>query len=74
MSTYAVITDDVVSNVIIWDGETPLEIGVLVDLTDHPGVGIGWSYTGGQFAEPPTPPDLDDTAGTPELPDPESPL
>jgi hypothetical protein len=68
MSTYAVVVDDIVSNVIIWDGETPLELELLVELTEDLGVGIGWSYIDGQFVEPIIIPILEESENSPETP------
>lgn len=55
MSTYAIVENGVVTNVIEWDGETEWvpDAGVAV-LTDGT-VGIGWSYAGSKFTAPPVP-------------------
>jgi hypothetical protein len=44
---WAVIADGVVSDVVVWDGEsdwTPPEGTTLESLADWPEVGIGWTY------------------------------
>ena len=53
---FAIVTDGVVSNIVIAD--EPMSIGGLwVDLTDvTPAPGIHWSYADGVFAPPPAPP------------------
>jgi hypothetical protein len=54
MDRYAMVKNNVVENIAIWDGTTPwspdgytivrIGTGVMVD--------IGWGYEGGQFVEP----------------------
>jgi hypothetical protein len=51
---YAVVQDDVVINVVIWDGGpewTPPAGCIAVALGDS-GAGIGWGYVNGQFIPP----------------------
>jgi hypothetical protein len=65
MKNFAWINTDnnLVENVIVYDGETPLILPdnvILVEMPDgHMGswsaLGIGWSYIDGQFVEPPKP-------------------
>ncbi|EKD0235972.1 tail fiber assembly protein [Escherichia coli] len=52
---YAVVDNNVVINVIIWDGisEWKPEAGNLVPLNGD--AGIGWSYSDGVFTAPPPP-------------------
>lgn len=59
MSNYALIKNDVVVNVIEWDGEAEFTVPdnqQLVNITDiiEP-PGIGWSYSKGVFTAPPPP-------------------
>ena len=50
---YAIVENGVVTNVVVWDGETPYDPEgelVLIDgLTPEPG--IGWDYDGKKFAD-----------------------
>jgi hypothetical protein len=50
---YAIVEDGVVTNVVVWDGETPYNPDgelVLVDgLTPEPG--IDWDYVDGMFVD-----------------------
>ena len=51
---YAVVADGVVTNTVVWDGESgwvPPDGTVLVSLADHPYVGIGWDYVDGEFVD-----------------------
>lgn len=54
---YAVIENDFVINIIIWDGETEFAVSdnqQLVNISDVY-AGIGWSYSDGVFTAPPPP-------------------
>lgn len=59
MKTWALIENNVVVNVIVWDGEsewTPPDGQALVDLTGiDPEPGPGWLYENGAFSPPPLP-------------------
>ena len=51
---WACIEDEHVVMVVRWDGLTvwpPAERYLMVDLTDHPRVGSGWTYRDGQFID-----------------------
>ena len=50
--TYAVIENNTVVNVVLWDGESEWspDNGVAIPAAD--GVGIGWSYADGAFTAP----------------------
>lgn len=51
---WACIEEGKVRMVVRWDGVTswpPADDYLMVDLTDHPGVGIGWDYQDGQFID-----------------------
>lgn len=50
--TYAVIENNTVVNVVLWDGESEWapDNGVAIPATD--GVGIGWLYADGTFTAP----------------------
>jgi hypothetical protein len=53
LGRYAVITNGVVSNVIVWDGESEYpDSAELVDLSENPQVGPGWTYSGATFSAP----------------------
>ena len=53
MTNFATIgPDGIVTNVVVWDGTSPWEHDDnLVDLTDHPHAGIGWTYQDGTFVD-----------------------
>lgn len=53
---YALVVEDVVVNIVLWDGESEIEQneGELVACSSE--VGIGWSYQKGKFIKPPEPP------------------
>lgn len=57
---YALVNGSgLVTNVIEWDGDTPYTPApglTAVQVPAGQGVGPGWTYTGGQFHAPPTPP------------------
>jgi hypothetical protein len=50
---YAIVEGNVVTNVVVWDGETPYtpdgELVLIDGLTPEPG--IGWDYDGEKFAD-----------------------
>jgi len=54
MKTFAEIKDGVIVNVSLWGDESP-QGEQFVEITNIPNVGIGWSYVGGEFIEPPQP-------------------
>jgi hypothetical protein len=54
MSRYALVQDDRVVNVVLWDGETDYTPnGELVALADDSPVGPGWSRVKGEWVAPP---------------------
>jgi hypothetical protein len=57
MKNWAVIEDDVVSNIIVWDGLSPLDItSDLVEIPEGELIDIGCAYLNGGFiAVAPTP-------------------
>ena len=60
---WACIDDGNVVRVVRWDGVAswpPADDYLMVDLTDHPGVGIGWDYQDGQFVDNRPPVDEDE--------------
>ena len=54
MKTFAEIKDGAVVNVSVWGDESP-QGAQFIEITGIPNVGIGWSYVGGEFIEPPQP-------------------
>jgi len=52
---YAVIENGTVTNVIVWDGETELNLGGELVNLDGIIAGPGWSYNGTTFIAPPEP-------------------
>jgi len=54
MKTFAEIKDGVIVNTSVWGDESP-QGSQFVEITGIPNVGIGWTYTGGEFIEPPQP-------------------
>lgn len=55
MKAYAIIENQSVVNVALWDGAsswTPGENYVVVLIPEGTNVGIGWSYIDGQFIDP----------------------
>jgi len=52
MKTFAEIKSGVVVNTSVWGDESP-QGAQFVEITGIPNVGIGWSYVGGEFIEPP---------------------
>lgn len=56
MNNYTLISDDLVKNIIIWNGEGDLfPEYIAVELSDNIAVGVGWSYADGVFTPPPEP-------------------
>lgn len=59
MSNYALVKNDIVVNVIAWDGENEFTVPdnqQLINISDiNETPGIGWSYSGGEFTAPPPP-------------------
>jgi hypothetical protein len=57
MSNYLTVRDDgLVTNVIVWDGETPYQPdGTLLPADDNPGVWVGWRLVDGEWVAPPEP-------------------
>ena len=52
---YAVVKDNVIENIIMWDGEQPIDLGndkILVELSDLPRAKIGWLQQGDYFVAP----------------------
>jgi hypothetical protein len=47
---YAQINNNIVVNIITWDGTSPYPNADLVLITGH--CGLGWSYVNGQFCPP----------------------
>jgi hypothetical protein len=53
-AVWAVIDGDTVVNTVVWDGEsdwTAPDGTILESLADWPHVGIGWTYTDGEFVD-----------------------
>lgn len=48
---YAVVNDGIVSNVILWDGESPIDENLVLIPSDQP-FEIGWKYDGENFTPP----------------------
>lgn len=59
MSAFAVIKEELVTNIIVWDGKDSdfaKDIdGELVELPEASETGIGWGYDGKVFSPPPVP-------------------
>jgi hypothetical protein len=52
---YAHIEDETVTNVSLWDGETPWDPGCeIVELPEGSRVGPGWTRVDGEWVEPPS--------------------
>jgi hypothetical protein len=56
---HCLIRDGNVINVVIWDGETPVDFGEVdvVAVNDDVYVGPGFTYDGKEFTPPPAPPE-----------------
>jgi len=54
--TYAIIDDGIVVNIVVWDGNTetwqPPEGSTAVEITAEQVVGVGYTYSAGQFEAP----------------------
>lgn len=50
---YALIKDDVVVNIVKWDGEGDLFKGFETICVDNTNCGVGWEYQNGKFIAPP---------------------
>jgi hypothetical protein len=52
---YALISNGLVVNMIVWDGQTPYAppAGVQLVASTSDSVSMGWSYADGQFIAPP---------------------
>jgi len=51
---YAHIEDNIVTNVSLWDGETPWNPECeIIELTDDSPIGPGWTRNGEEFLPPP---------------------
>jgi hypothetical protein len=49
---YAIVQDGVVTNVVVWDGETPYNPdGELVEIPEGSTAGIDWDYIDGEFVD-----------------------
>lgn len=64
------IQDGEVKNVALWDGESPWapEGFDLIETTDRPEIGPGWSYDGSVFTQP-EPLIIEETAKAPTIDD-----
>lgn len=50
---YALINNDVVENIVLWDGEGDIfDDYIKVELSDDVECGIGWAYENGEFIAP----------------------
>ena len=53
-AVWAIIEKGKVTATVVWDGVTywpPAETSEMVNLADHPHVGIGWDYVDGEFVD-----------------------
>lgn len=59
MKEFAVIKDELVINIILWDGQDTSFAkdidGELIAIPEDSQIGIGWSYDGEKFTPPPEP-------------------
>lgn len=54
MKRYAIVIDDLVTNVALWDGVTHWQPeGEVIELDDDSSVGPGWTYDDGEWVSPP---------------------
>lgn len=60
---WALIDDDRIVNVIVWDGVEPYDPGALeiLELEEGSPLGIGWTRDGDEWIAPPEPEPEDDT-------------
>lgn len=50
---YALVENNVVTNIVLWDGVSPFETdGELIPLDDDPPLGIGWHREGSEWIAP----------------------
>ncbi len=52
MSTYALIKDGVVENIVVWDGTGDIFSDYTTVNIDDVEAGIGWAYSDGTFTQP----------------------
>jgi hypothetical protein len=66
MKKIAMIRNGIVENVAIWDGISPWNPTdfELVEVTDQPQVGCGWSYSEGVFSAPKPTENLEESYAT----------
>lgn len=55
MKNYAVVEDELVINIVLWDGKSDWSPGAGIAVPAGDDVGIGWSYKKGKFTPPPIP-------------------
>lgn len=56
MSRYAIVENETVTNVALWDGEMEWKPnGQVIQLPEDSSVGPGWGYVNGEWIEPPSP-------------------
>ena len=54
MNKYAILDEyGTVINVVLWDGISEFNVNGLIEITNIPGVGIGWSYIDDIWISPP---------------------
>ena len=70
---YAQVMDDRIVNVVVWDGDSALELdGEFVQLAERAPLGIGWTRVDGVWVAPPEPEEEPEPEQEPEVPlDPE---
>jgi hypothetical protein len=51
MKTYAILENELVTNVIVWDGLSDYGVEGLVEIPDFSQAGIGWSYINEEFVD-----------------------
>lgn len=56
-SIYAVVNDGIVTNIVLWDGESEWEPGSGIAIPIDGPCGIGWGYDGENFVAPEQDPD-----------------
>ena len=62
---FLIMTGDLVSNVVVWDGVTPWSAPENVEVLEAPdGVGVGFRRDGDQWIAPPPPPVVVDESDT----------
>lgn len=55
MSNFALISNGVVVNIVVWDGSGDLFSDYQTVNVDEISAGIGWEYSDGEFSPPPAP-------------------